>query len=236
MPHSSFRLPGAAISSTLAACALYSSAMETNYPGGLMSTFLGNLDVGRFLTAAHEGNGDVCPDGELRQAGAPEDGLAFDKLRLAWTLLFTQPGMPLVYYGDEFGLPGYGDPDNRQPFGDPSSTAEFRLQTTNLAAGSSSPGKDLRVAPGSGGTGQETGRLFLGDSGSSPVQMQNEHIERGSRFDPRQHRVPYLVEAFNITKYDAQRHLVKWMETFGERHSQAEEYLRDSLKNRVKKS
>ena len=48
--------------------------------------------------------------------------------------------------------------------------------------------------------------------------------------------VPYLVEAFNITKYDAQRHLVKWMETFGERHSQAEEYLRDSLKNRVKKS
>ena len=23
--------------------------------------------------------------------------------------------MPLVYYGDEFGLPGYGDPDNRQP-------------------------------------------------------------------------------------------------------------------------
>ena len=23
--------------------------------------------------------------------------------------------MPLVYYGDEIGLPGYGDPDNRQP-------------------------------------------------------------------------------------------------------------------------
>ena len=31
--------------------------------------------------------------------------------------------------------------------------------------------------------------------------------------------VPYIVEAFNITKYDAQRHLVKWMETFGERHN-----------------
>ena len=29
--------------------------------------------------------------------------------------MFTQPGMPLVYYGDEFALPGYGDPDNRQP-------------------------------------------------------------------------------------------------------------------------
>ena len=94
---------------------LQAAAMENNYPGGLMSTFLGNLDVGRFLTAAHEYNSDVCPDGDLRQAGAPEEGLAFDKLRLAWTLLFTQPGMPLVYYGDEMGLPGYGDPDNRQP-------------------------------------------------------------------------------------------------------------------------
>jgi glycosidase len=80
-----------------------------------MYTFLGNQDVGRFLTAAHEYNSEVCPDGDIRQAGAPEDGIAFDRLRLAWTLLFTQPGMPLVYYGDELGLPGYGDPDNRQP-------------------------------------------------------------------------------------------------------------------------
>ena len=91
------------------------AAVESNYNGGMMSTFLGNLDVSRFLTAAHEFNGDVCPDGSIRQAGTPDDGLAFDRLRLAWTLLFTQPGMPLVYYGDEFGLPGYGDPDNRQP-------------------------------------------------------------------------------------------------------------------------
>jgi len=26
--------------------------------------------------------------------------------------------------------------------------------------------------------------------------------------------VPFIVERFNITKYDAQRHLIKWMETF----------------------
>jgi neopullulanase len=91
------------------------AAMESNYPGGMMSTFLGNLDVGRFLTEAHEYSSDVCPDGDIRQAGTPEDGEAFDRLRLAWTLLFTQPGMPMIYYGDELGLPGYGDPDNRQP-------------------------------------------------------------------------------------------------------------------------
>mgnify|MGYP003627669330 FL=1 len=26
--------------------------------------------------------------------------------------------------------------------------------------------------------------------------------------------VPFIVERFTITKYEAQRHLVKWMETF----------------------
>ena len=36
--------------------------------------------------------------------------------------------------------------------------------------------------------------------------------------------VPFIVERFNITKYDAQRHLIKWMENFGE------------AKNRGKKS
>ena len=29
---------------------------------------------------------------------------------------------------------------------------------------------------------------------------------------------PYIQKQFNITKYDAQRFLIKWMETFGKRH------------------
>ena len=28
--------------------------------------------------------------------------------------MLTQPGVPLLYYGDEVGLPGAGDPDNRR--------------------------------------------------------------------------------------------------------------------------
>jgi alpha-glucosidase len=36
------------------------------------------------------------------------------RLRVAATLLFTYPGVPCVYYGDEIGLPGGGDPDNRR--------------------------------------------------------------------------------------------------------------------------
>ena len=30
---------------------------------------------------------------------------------------------------------------------------------------------------------------------------------------------PYIQEEFGVTKYDAQRFLIKWMQTFGERHS-----------------
>jgi cyclomaltodextrinase len=52
-------------------------------------------DTPRFLTAA---GGD-------RQA-----------LKLAWLTLFTYPGAPCIYYGDEIGLDGGHDPDCRKSF------------------------------------------------------------------------------------------------------------------------
>lgn len=36
--------------------------------------------------------------------------------RLAYALLFTIPGAPMIYYGDEVGLEGSKDPDNRRCF------------------------------------------------------------------------------------------------------------------------
>lgn len=37
-------------------------------------------------------------------------------LKMFSALLMTLPGVPLIYYGDEVGLKGEGDPDNRRPF------------------------------------------------------------------------------------------------------------------------
>jgi glycosidase len=58
-------------------------------------TFLGLHDVARFMN----------------EPGATHEGLA-----LAFTFLMTARGIPLVYYGDEIGLPGGNDPDNRRDF------------------------------------------------------------------------------------------------------------------------
>ncbi|MEZ4467302.1 MAG: hypothetical protein R3F43_23360 [bacterium] len=50
------------------------------------------------------------------------------RLRLAQAFVLTVPGAPVLYYGDEFGLPGVGDPDNRRPmrFGGRTSSSRRR--------------------------------------------------------------------------------------------------------------
>ena len=38
----------------------------------------------------------------------------FERLGVAFAVLLTNKGAPLIYYGDEIGLAGAGDPDNRR--------------------------------------------------------------------------------------------------------------------------
>ena len=92
---------------------------STSYYGGVMSSFLGNHDVPRFISHAAGHIGDVWGNGAKEQGlqsppPSPTDSLPYEKLRLAQAFLYAIPGIPLTYYGDEIGLPGAGDPDNRR--------------------------------------------------------------------------------------------------------------------------
>jgi glycosidase len=91
-------------------------------PGALMAPMIGNHDVTRFLSEA---------DGDVGQAwddppAAPASVEPYEKLVLAQAVTLTLTGLPVIYYGDEFGMPGARDPDNRRPmrFGDQLSTHE----------------------------------------------------------------------------------------------------------------
>jgi len=85
-------------------------------PGAVMAPFVGNHDVTRFLSEAAGDTGHAWDD----PPAAPDDEEPYRRLVLAQAVALTLPGAPVLYYGDEFGLPGSGDPDNRRPmrFGD----------------------------------------------------------------------------------------------------------------------
>ncbi len=58
-------------------------------------TIFGDHDVSRFMN---------------------EPGATVESLKLALTFVLTARGTPVIYYGDEIGMPGGEDPDNRRDF------------------------------------------------------------------------------------------------------------------------
>lgn len=94
---------------------------DNYYGNGIMSTFIGNHDIPRAIHLGEDSPvwGDQWADGKDKawngKPGAPAGKSAYERLGLAFTILFTTKGAPLVYYGDEIGLAGAGDPDNRRP-------------------------------------------------------------------------------------------------------------------------
>jgi glycosidase len=87
--------------------------------GAIMSTFLGNHDVPRAIHIAEDtplwGDWDGGRERAwTNQPQLPTSANPFQRVSVAYTLLMTTPGVPLIYYGDEIGMPGAGDPDNRR--------------------------------------------------------------------------------------------------------------------------
>lgn len=87
-----------------------------------LMNFLGTHDTPRILTVL----GGEAPDGytnaqlSVKTMSEEERESAARMLKCAYTLIATLPGVPCIYYGDEAGMEGYGDPFNRRyyPWGE----------------------------------------------------------------------------------------------------------------------
>ena len=77
----------------------------------LLYNLLGSHDTPRIMTLA---NNDI------------------QKVINAYTFLLTTPGLPVIYYGDELGMEGEGDPDCRRTFNWSQLGSEFHLMITGL--------------------------------------------------------------------------------------------------------
>ena len=73
---------------------------------------LSNHDHSRFLTRTNKRVARYNSDG----AGDGKEGSEISVLMQAVAIQMTWPGAPTIYYGDEAGVAGYTDPDNRRVY------------------------------------------------------------------------------------------------------------------------
>lgn len=98
---------------------LNSSLQETfNWYGyhHKMGNITGNHDIARFISYAGEAmvfNEDDKAAGWDREIEV-QNPVGYDKLSMLHAFILTVPGIPIIYYGDEYGVAGAGDPDNRR--------------------------------------------------------------------------------------------------------------------------
>ena len=91
------------------AMAYHSMTMPSTY---VAMNELSNHDHSRFLTRTN------CRVGRINTLGpeAANEGVRPEIMREAVVMQMTWPGAPTVYYGDEAGLCGFTDPDNRRSY------------------------------------------------------------------------------------------------------------------------
>ncbi|WP_370087829.1 alpha-amylase family glycosyl hydrolase [Ekhidna sp.] len=82
----------------------------------LMGYITGNQDRPRFISYA---DGSLEFGEDTKYAGwnreiSIQDTIAYQKLSALTAYMMSIPGIPCIYYGDEYGSPGGNDPDNRR--------------------------------------------------------------------------------------------------------------------------
>ena len=96
----------------------YSLQQSFSYFGehNLMGNITGNQDMARFISYA---SGSLSFTEDVTAAGwkrdiQVKDTVGYRKLAMMEAFNMTIPGIPVIYYGDEYGMAGAGDPDNRR--------------------------------------------------------------------------------------------------------------------------
>lgn len=88
--------------------------MSRMMTGSLLTAMnqLSNHDHSRFLTRTSMKTGRTSTEGPL----AASDGISYGIFREGVMIQMTWPGAPAIYYGDEAGVCGWTDPDNRRTY------------------------------------------------------------------------------------------------------------------------
>lgn len=110
-----------------------------NYPKPALDclmNFLSTHDTERAMTAisGEPANGRDRYWQSGRRIPADQYDEAVRRLLLAYAMIFTLPGVPCIYYGDEIAMQGYRDPFNRAFFDWNSTEERLRGPLRNLAA------------------------------------------------------------------------------------------------------
>ena len=98
----------------------------------LMGNIMDSHDKIRYMAYA---DGDLAiNDGRSIEIGwtnppQVENPESYDKLKLHLAYLLTIPGIPIIYYGDEIGMTGAADPDNRRMMRFDNELNEYEKQT-----------------------------------------------------------------------------------------------------------
>jgi glycosidase len=95
------------------------ASIESYGVNHLMGNISGNQDKPRFMSFADGSLSFDTPWQEFKRIGWKQtipvkDTVGYRKMEMLNAFNMTIPGIPIIYYGDEIGMPGAGDPDNRR--------------------------------------------------------------------------------------------------------------------------